>query len=556
MPQNFRPGPLLIGLIGIGFLFIHTSNAATSPLSPDQAILVLNRLGYGSRPGDLTQITKRSLEDHLREQLAPVSIDDSATTQLLSSLSGLERPPEEWVRLYQTAQAARKKRQEQDAARNDSETASPSRPSREEHELRRELDSALSQLQTAKLLRAVHSQRQLQEVLVDFWFNHFNVDARKQLVLPLLIDYESSAIRPHIWGNFRDLLGAVASHGAMLVYLDNWRSVAGPRTTASSDDDEPPRRGLNENFGRELLELHTLGVDGGYTQADVLAAARVFTGWTVDPDSGTFLFRERAHDRGEKIILGNPLTSPPGLAEGAELLDRLATHPSTARHLATKLLTRFVSDNPPPEYIDRVAAAFLRHNGNLTKTYEAVFLDPAFFETALASPKVRSPFEFVAASLRATDSSWTPTTIPSPPDSKMSMQENSDRMAPTSEKSKSGPNRRPDLPRRIAELGQPLYQCAPPTGYPEDSAHWNQAGGLLARINFSRSLMNGSLPDFQPAPLPGNSPAASASDFADDILGRAPSPQTLEVLREIPANAPKSSGPVALLLGSPDFQIK
>jgi uncharacterized protein (DUF1800 family) len=428
----------------------------------------------------------------------------------------------------------------------------------------REINLLLPQLQLAKLSRAVNSPHQLDEILTDFWFNHFNVDARKQPALPLLPDYESSAIRSHVWGSFREMLGAVAQHGAMLVYLDNWRSVGGrasePRPGSMMMQEEtaatPARRGLNENFGRELLELHTLGVDAGYTQDDVRNAARIFTGWTIEPSTGEFVFRPRAHDFSAKVILGQSLNSG-GQDEGEKLLDLLATHPATAGQISRKLLQRFVADEPPTDYIQRVADVFLRTGGQLLPTYEAIFFDRAFFPTALASPKLRSPWEFAVACLRATDAQWNESTANASEDSTSPDREEMAVEVSPPQRPGRGP-----LPPILA-LGQTPYQCAPPTGYPEDSQHWNTAGAALSRMKFALQLMGPGLGDLQ-ATWPSEETASqtgalkSARQISQTLLGRPASTATLGVmensLRERDPGAPRRA--VALLLGSPDFQTK
>ena len=260
----------------------------------------------------------------------------------------------------------------------------------------------------------MYSERQLQEVLTDFWFNHFNVDARKGVDRFLLTEYERDAIRPHVLGRFRDLLGATAKSPAMLFYLDNWmsadpegvqsilatrRRLAGmPNQTANA------RRGLNENYGRELLELHTLGVDGGYTQKDVTEVARAFTGWTIDrpqQGGGTFRFEPRIHDEGEKVVLGHHIKDG-GIGDGEAVLDLLARHPSTARFIAGKLVRRFVSDSPPPALVDRAAARFTATDGDLREVMRTILTSPEFLAPDAYRSKTKTPFEFVVTALRAT----------------------------------------------------------------------------------------------------------------------------------------------------------
>jgi uncharacterized protein (DUF1800 family) len=460
----------------------------------------------------------------------------------------------------------------QAAQRAAGESGRPPQPMRENG--RQQLLQALGEMQAAKLMRAVLSERQLEEVLVDFWFNHFNVDVRQPLVLATAGEHEREAIRPHVFGSFRDLLGATARSPAMLVYLDNFRSTrameAPPRagmTMGMARQDAPaagpPRRGLNENYGRELLELHTLGVNGGYSQKDVQEVARAFTGWTIEPATGRFVFRERWHDAGTKEVLGRKIRGR-GQRAGEQVLDLLAVHPSTARRLAGKLCQRFVADEPPAALVERVAEAFLASEGDLTLTYAALFLDPDFFAAEHRYAKTKSPFEFVASSLRATGA-----TFMEPPANRarFSMRQ----IEATLALGRAG-ERAAGMPRKtclmhLVEIGQPLYAWGPPTGFPEDSTSWVSAGALVARLNFALALTGGQVVDARVA-----SPARLVEADADDpeavinglslaVLGRAPAVATREVLGEQTADGAMGGRAnvdgrklLALLLGSPEFQ--
>lgn len=557
-----------------------TSPVLSAPSTPSEeikALLVLNRLGYGPRPGEVQRVAETGVENFIRVQLQPAELPHDKVELLFSRLPALQKSRAELVASFQASQRARQERQK--ALASIPEGTEAPKPPEGFRALQQEIQQLLPQLQMAKLGRAVLSERQLEEVLTDFWFNHFNVDARKQLVLPLLVDYEASAIRAHVFGSFREMLGAVARHGAMLVYLDNWRSTGGraaqPRPAmvmmgdGESDAEETvPRRGLNENYGRELLELHTLGVEAGYSQDDVRTAARIFTGWTIDPESGDFIFRPRAHDDAPKVFMGQPLPDSSGVDEGEHLLDLLATHPATARHLAHKLLQRFVADTPPQDYIERVAQAFLQSGGQLRPTYEAIFFDPQFFPVALASPKLRTPWEFAVAALRATDSQWRP---------KGALANSSNEVPDREKMAAEGMEAVMDVdaPSRnslsgIIALGQPPYQCAPPTGFPEDSRHWASAGSALARMKFALQLTGGGLGGIQPGsailatPVRSATASTQARQLSRLILGRPASLSTLKVIEESLAVAPTSktetsppaANAVALLLASPDFQNK
>jgi uncharacterized protein (DUF1800 family) len=312
-------------------------------------------------------------------------------------------------------------------------------------------------LAEGKLLRAIYSNRQLEEVLVDFWFNHFNVFLDKGADRYLVTEYEREAIRPRVLGKFRDLLEATAKSPAMLFYLDNWQSV-GVEARA-------PRRGrgLNENYGRELLELHTLGVEGGYTQKDVTEVARCFTGWTIDQPQrgGSFTFTRRLHDAGEKVVLGVTIPAGGGIEDGLKVLDLVARHPSTARFVSRKLAQRFVADEPPQDLIDRMAKTFTKTDGDLRAVMKTLVESKEFWSQGAYRSKMKSPLETVASAVRALNGDV-------------------DFAFP--------------LANQVAQLGQPLYRKQEPTGYSNSSQEWLNSAGLLARMNFAVQLANGRVP--------------------------------------------------------------
>ncbi len=321
-------------------------------------------------------------------------------------------------------------------------------------------------LAEGKLLRAVYSNHQLDEVLTDFWYNHFNVYLDKGADRYLVTPYEREVIRPHVLGKFKDLLTATAKSPAMLFYLDNWQSV-GP------DAPQPGRgmpkaakkgtRGLNENYGRELLELHTLGVDGGYTQADVTEAARCFTGWTIlQPQrGGEFVFNARVHDNGEKTVLGVKIPAGGGITDGEKVLDIVAHHPSTARFISRKLAQRFVADEPPASLVDRMAATFTKTDGDLRAVMKVMLESKEFFSQGAYRAKLKTPLEVVASAVRAVNGEV-------------------DYAFP--------------LANQVSQLGQPLYRKAEPTGYSNHSKEWLNSGGLLARMNFALQLAGNNVP--------------------------------------------------------------
>lgn len=315
-------------------------------------------------------------------------------------------------------------------------------------------------LAEGKLLRAVYSNRQLGEVLDDFWFNHFNIFLDKGADRYLVTEYERAVIRPHVLGKFRDLLEATAKSPAMLFYLDNWQSV-GPN--APQLRGRKGSRGLNENYGRELLELHTLGVDGGYTQHDVTEAARCFTGWTINqPQSGgTFVFNKRVHDDGDKVVLGVKIPAGGGESDGEKLLDIVARHPSTAHFISKKLAMRFVADDPPASLVDRMAQTFLKTDGDLREVMQTMLKSKEFWSEGAYRSKMKSPLEMVASAVRALNGDV-------------------DYGFP--------------LVNQVAQLGQPLYRKQEPTGYSNSSQEWLSAGGLLARMNFALQLAGNRVP--------------------------------------------------------------
>jgi uncharacterized protein (DUF1800 family) len=307
----------------------------------------------------------------------------------------------------------------------------------------------------AKLLRGIESKRQLAEELDDFWFNHFNVYYDKGSDRFLIPDYERSAIRPHVLGKFRDLLEATAKSPAMLFYLDNFQSVR-----ADIDANAKSRRvkrGLNENYGRELMELHTLGVNGGYTQHDVTEVARCFTGWTIQEPrrGGGFFYDDKLHDKGEKVVLGHVIPAGGGIEDGEKVLDILATHPSTAKFISTELAQRFVADNPPPTLIDRMAKTFLDTGGDIRQVMKAMLESKEFWSQGAYRAKIKTPFEMVVSSVRALDATVT------------------DAWA---------------LANQVGNLGEPLYRKQEPTGYSNLNSEWVNSAALLGRMNFAVQL--------------------------------------------------------------------
>ncbi len=372
-----------------------------------------------------------------------------------------------------------------------------------------------------KLLRAVYGNKQLQEVLTDFWFNHFNVYLDKGADRYLVTSYERDAIRPNVLGKFSDILQATAESPAMLWYLDNWQSVSPEsQTRRRVRPAKGKTRGLNENYARELLELHTLGVDGGYTQKDIVEIARCFTGWTIkEPYMGAaFEFNDRVHDKGEKIVLGVTIPAGGGKEDGMKVLDILAHHPSTARFLSRKLAQRFVADNPPEELVKAMAAKFQKSGGDLRETMKVLFDSKEFWSQGAYKAKIKSPFEMVASALRATEADVS---------------------------FASG------VANRIGEFGQPLYRKQEPTGYSNKSEEWVNSASLLARMNFALALARNEMPGIKVNP---DRFAGEPDQIARDLLFTEASDQTKAAI-QLGVEEKKSSATIAgLVLGSPEFQ--
>lgn len=490
----------LIPLPEIGDEATRSRKTTISPLTEEQKILhLLNRAGFGPRPGDIERIKQKGLERYLDEQLHPEDIEDEFLARPLQSLNTLQAtlpelfqnflppPPPRPVPTPTPTPLAVKKEEGKEGQREEGKEGSTDKPApgkadKSEAMIAPSLNPSVPQsppprpsptlvdtqrplreLQQAKLLRAVFSERQLQEVMVDFWFNHFNVFAGKDNARLMLTVYERDVIRPHALGRFKELLTAVAQSPAMMVYLDNFLSQAEqpappPKYDAEGNLLPPPRRpGLNENYARELMELHTLGVDGGYTQNDVREVARCFTGWTVGQQPNPmFIFRPRSHDKGEKVVLGKRIAAGGGIEDGLRVLDLLAKHPSTAKFISFKLAQRFVADEPPTTLVDRAAEVFTKTDGDIRQVVRAILTSPEFYSPKFYRNKIKSPLELAASAIRATGAA-------------------TDGAAP--------------LVQTVARMGEPLYQCQPPTGYSEDSSRWLSNATLLERMNFALALI-------------------------------------------------------------------
>jgi uncharacterized protein (DUF1800 family) len=496
---------------------------AREQTADQQVQQVLNRLGFGARPGDVAKVRAMGVDQWIAQQLTPDRIDDAAADRIVASYEMLGRPTSDFVSMYEETQVALRRQQKMQAAGGDTSSRRDMRAElvRENPGMRdklRQNQRILGDVQSAKLARAVTSDRQLQEVMTDFWENHFTVFAGKGLVRLYIPAYDRDVIRPRAMGKFRDLLGAVAKSPAMLFYLDQWQSAAdsthatlvaarrpnarGARAAALRGgltmeqitrlapnltpeqrkrlEGMTPeerlefvqqraqqalargRRGLNENYARELMELHTLGVDGGYTQQDIIEVARALTGWTMNPrQNAEFTFQPQIHDADRKVVLGHVLAAGRGIEDGEEVLDILARHPATARYIAQKLATRFVSDVPPKALVDRAAKVFLATDGDIREVVKTIVTSPEFFSSAAYRSKVKSPFELVASALRAIGAD-----------------------ADTTMRSA----------QMVGFLGAPIFGHQAPNGWPETGESWMNSGAILNRINFGLALAAGRFP--------------------------------------------------------------
>ena len=537
-------------------------------LTEEQRIIhVLNRLGFGARPGDVALVKSMGLEQYINQQLNPEKINDAVAENKVRELGVLtmntaelyEKFPQPGRLFRQLQQRGMLPADLQPEAQNDLQNPRNEKYRKlleeyyKENGLQRP-QRIVAELQASRILRAVYSERQLQEVMVDFWTNHFNVFAGKGADRWLLPSYDRDTIRPNALGKFSQLLTATAQSPAMLFYLDNFQSVSpnanqGNARRRLMNQEMPaqqqrPRRGINENYARELMELHTLGVDGGYTQKDVQEVARCFTGWTIFQPrggaaavtalngeaarrtAGTFFFNARVHDDGEKTVLGRKIPSGGGFKDGLTVLDILAHHPSTAKYIATKLVRYFVSDTPPPALVDRVAAAFTKSDGDIRETLKAIFFSNEFNSTEAYRAKIKRPFELVVSALRTLGADT---------------------------------NGGPQTHQWIARMGEPLYGFQTPNGYSDAAESWVNTGGLLERMNFGLALagnrIQGTRVDL--AKLVAQDKSKLIDESLKLIVAGDISPATREtLLKQIDEKNAKDSVAqvVGLILGTPEFQ--
>jgi uncharacterized protein (DUF1800 family) len=522
-------------------------------LNEEEAILhALNRLGFGPRPGQVEQIEKTGLENWIQAQLRPENISDPVVDARLTqfpalglSVAGLldQYPPQDIAAKRLGMKLEDYQKHLQDLAKQPGGTSAL--PFKGQNEIANDVVEA-------KIIRAVYSERQLAEQLSDFWFNHFNVFIYKDLDRWYLIPYERDAIRPHVLGKFRDLLEATAKSPAMLFYLDNSSSADAhafdrlklhPARARPGEKLPPlgPRRGLNENYGRELMELHTVGVDGGYQQEDVVEVARAFTGWTIESprENPTFYFDERIHDPDPKRVLGKKIKGG-GIKDAEQVLDLLAKNQNTARHISLQLAERFVSDDPPPALVARMTKSYEKSKGDIRAVMTTMIYSPEFWSRAAFRAKVKTPFELVASTARALGA-----------DVDQPLQ----------------------LAQWISRIGEPLYQCLPPNGYSDKAATWVSTGALLNRVNFAVALTSnkvrgaqvditslvgaevGANPHLALDRIEGEFLAGQVSDSTRATLEKEMTePRILGAKLDDPVTQVNVSLITGLVLGSPEFQ--
>lgn len=540
------PAVLIVLVAGLGPEPSPRPAGPPSQAARDSALHVLNRLAYGPALGQVDAVAREGVMRWIDRQLAAGPGAGTGLGDRERAFSILEYSTAQLASMFQEERRARRAAQ----MAGDSGAGPGVRPNGG----RRGLRELAGQLQELAIVRATFADAQLGEVMTDFWVNHFNVFAGKAADRFLLPEYVERTLRPRALGSFRDLLFATAKSPAMLVYLDNAQSVApgseppalrryrGLRPAARRrllarrpEVDSLMRAvaarrptGLNENYARELMELHTLGVDGGYTQGDVTEVARVLTGWSVQRLGGGFEYHDWAHDQGEKVVLGERFPAGHGQDEGERLLDLLATHPATMHHVSAKLCARFVSDTPPDGCVDDAVRAWQRSRGDVREVLRAIFHSPDFWAPVNVGQKVKTPLEFVVSAIRAVGAE---------------------------------PGVGPGPAAAVARLGQPLYQEIAPTGYPETEADWVNSGALLDRMNVALAIASGRLPGLtvdldRVVPLTADRDRLVALVDAAILNGRMTENTRAVIRREIADLPPPAARTmaVALALGGPEFQ--
>ncbi len=503
--------------------------SAPKPMTSDQKVVqVLNRLTFGAKPGDFEKVKAMGVKAYIASQLNPSSIAENHEVEAqVASAEIIHRKSADLIKEFRLViaqnNAARKAagdKEGKEGKEDANEVEKSTLAAKEEQAMKQKhIKVVADQIFKTRLVRALDSERQLQEVMVDFWYNHFNISINKGLDHVLIGAYEEQAIRPNALGRFRDILGATCYHPAMLFYLDNWQNAApgspmlGP--TGKANGQTKKKGGLNENYARELMELHTLGVDGGYTQKDVIELARVLTGLSLPTRGYWGQFYAMRHDQGEKVILGHKITAK-GAGEIEEALDFLARHPSTAHHISSALAQYFVADEPPKALVDRMAKRFSESDGDIKAVLTTMFESAEFFDGQYQNNKYKSPFRYAISSLRA---------------------------------SGSRPAHYEPIYSFLKLQGQPLYACLTPDGYKNTKEAWLNSDALLKRINFATAIGSAG----SAASAGGNrafsqSPGQSYDQVLSTVNGGQLSSRTSAVIAKSP-----EPFKLALLLGSPEF---
>jgi uncharacterized protein (DUF1800 family) len=511
---------------------------------------LLSRFTYGAGPGQVDAVVKMGLENWFAQQLEG-SLPDDSLGEVLDRYDALKLTNEEIVNRYPRAgqvvrMAIRDGVISKDSVKVDRKEYRDVLQTYMEQKGYKKEQELFRQFINQKVLRAAYSQNQLREVLTDFWFNHFNVSITKNDCAEFIPAYERDVIRPAALGSFSELLLRTAKSPAMSYYLDNFSSsVAGDSMMAGAKKN----RGLNENYAREVMELHTLGVDGGYTQQDVTQAARVLTGWGVYPmnengkgligrfsedqlarrgfvHEGDFFFNANRHDRGEKKVLGQTFVAGGGYEEGVRLLEMLAHHPSTAAFITRKIAVRFVSDNPPQSLLDKMAKTFRDSNGDIKKVLITMVDAPEFWSADAVREKTKSPFELAIGAVRSLHG-----TIEQPY----------------------------QLYTWVTRMGEKKYYYQAPTGFPDKGSYWINTGSLLNRMNFGLALASGRIPGVSidlVALNNGHEPESAQAAliaYGKIILPERNLEATMKRLMPM-LNDPTLAQVVGIIIGSPEYQ--
>lgn len=498
--KSFRSIFLLLLALSIALKFPLMGALDPNQNSPEAILHLIDRISFGPAPNDIEDVSRIGIKSYIRKQI------DADQIQLPASLEdGLNSLPTLGLTCKQLYDHFKP-------------SVRGGRPNF------MYMQTALMESSHARLLRAINSPRQLYEVMVDFWFNHFNVSSGKGIDRLWVGAYERDAIRPHAMGKFKDLLLATAQHPAMLFYLDNWQNKVPKASISKGKKGKQQEQGINENYAREVMELHTLGVNGGYTQDDVIALAHILTGWGFNYQdlpghpAATFYFNPKAHDFTPQRLLGHSFGNE-GIVEGEKALAMLAKHPSTAKHISFKLAQYFVQDNPNPMLVDILAKEFTESDGDIRFVLEALFTSPYFWDESVFRQKFKTPYQYVISCLRATGIQ---------------------------------PNNYRPLINILRQDGMPLYGCQTPDGYKNTQEAWLSPDAMLNRISFAMGLVNGRFP-LNIKLSEGTDRYAKVKTQVDPVklvqtLGGIFSENTRKVIHEAPPNLRAK-----LLLGSPEF---